>query len=445
MEQTIHLKVVESPAGLREIHVPPGGVRIGRSSRNDLSIPDEAMSRFQCRFFFKHGGELWVSDLGSANGTLVNGKTAQEQQLRLKDEVLAGDTRFVVVNEGDSQIQTASAPVPAEVPTAPSVVEPVVDLGLHPGEVRKPSGPMTPIRRILLGIAGGMLLIVLLVMLPWAKLAALWKGPPPPPSAPLEILPDLDVAFERVEGASSNIFRYALEIRNSVLKVEVDDLLSNRHVRREKKVAPELLRDLARALSISGMFDLRENYSGSAPGIFESSDLRVTLGAGTHRVKVVNQVEPDLFAAARVIVEEFGKNELGLAALAIDPATLVEKARASLLQGKKMWDEREVRDGNLFQAIRAYKECEWYLETIDPKPGFYAEALASRTDCERELQRRYDDLWFMAERAVKLRDWKEAEHQLKTICEMIPDVSDDRYRNAEKKNVDVGRHLATEQ
>ena len=109
-----------------------------------------------------------------------------------------------------------------------------------------------------------------------------------------------------------------------------------------------------------------------------------------------------------------------------------------------MWDEREVRNENLYNAIRSYKECEWYLETIQPKPTFYSEATNARNDCIRELQRRYDDLWFLAERSVKLRDWKEAERQLKVICEMIPDRSDERNRNASKNLVDVERHLSTE-
>jgi len=164
----------------------------------------------------------------------------------------------------------------------------------------------------------------------------------------------------------------------------------------------------------------------------------------TMRIKVVNHIEPEEFAAARSLIEEFGKNELGLAALAIDPATLVDKARASLLQAKKMWDEREVRDVNLFNAIRAYRECEWYLETIDPKPDFYGEVLSGKTDCESELKRRYNDLWFMAERAVKLHDWKEADRQLKVICEMIPDRSDERNQNASKTLLEVERHLSTE-
>ena len=447
MAKTIHLMVTEGPSSGLEIHVPPEGVRIGRSSRNDISIPDDIMSRFQCRFFMKPGEGLWVSDLGSVNGTFVAGLPVQEKRLSLHEEILAGSTRFRVVNAGESPLPVSEpVAVPAiESPASPAVQDPVVDLGFKRTGTAPEGKPETVLRRKLMWLVGVMILVVVAAWIPWTKLAGLLSaGQKPLPAAPQEIPSDLDLSFERVEGSTSNIFRYLLDVRNGSLAVQVDDLQGNRHVRREKKVMPELIRDLARSLQATGVFDLREEYSGLAPGIYESSDLSITMGLNTRRVKVLNHTEPEEFASARSMIEEFGKNELGLAALAVDPATLVEKAKASLLQAKKMWDEREVRDENMFNAIRAYKECEWYLETIEPKPDFYAEAVSAKTDCERELQRRYDDLWFVAERAVKLREWKEADRQLKVICDMIPDRSDKRNQEAGKKLVDVERHLTTE-
>lgn len=436
MVKKVHILVVGGPGERREIEVPADGVRIGRSSRNDVSIADESMSRFQCRFFFKPGEGLWVSDLGSANGTLVNGKIVQEQRLYLNDEVMAGDTRLRVICV-DECATTGPSPTRLTVPEVP------LDLGLKKGGVAPEAMDAGRIRRKLIWLAGVMVVVVLLAWMPWGRLAGMlpW-GKKPVADAPREVFPDLEVVLERVEGSASNIFRYALEIKGASLVVQVDDLQSNRHVRREKRVAAELLQDLARSLESGGLFELRDEYAGLAPGIHESSDLSVTIGVKTRRIKVVNHIEPEVFASARGVIEEFGKNELGLAALAIDPATLADKAREALLQGKKMWDEREVRSENIFKAIRAYKECEWYLETIEPKPDFYRESVGAKADCERELQRRYDDLRFLAERAVKLRDWKEADRQLKVIREMIPDPSDERYQSADKMMVDVGRHLA---
>ena len=360
MAKTAHLIVVGGSENGREIHVPDAGVRIGRSSRNDISVADEAMSRFQCRFFFKPGGGLWVSDLGSANGTLVNGTSVQEQRLARNDEVVAGDTCFRVICQDGDAMAPDQGPREAgdgHLVPAQSVPEPPLDLGFKQGAGTSESGVSHAIRRKLIWVAGAMGGVVLLAWMPWSKLEGFvpWRKNPPPVVVH-EVFPDLEVAFERVEGSVSNIFRYALEIKDDTLVVQVDDLQSNRHVRREKRVAPELLKDLAHSLESCGLFELRDDYAGLAPGIYEASDLSVTIGARTRRVKVVNHIEPDVFALARGIIEEFGKDELGLAALAIDPATLVDKAHEALLQGKKMWDEREVRDENLSKAIRAYKE-----------------------------------------------------------------------------------------
>lgn len=449
MGTVIHLLITDGPSTGREIHVPLEGVRIGRSSRNDISIPDDAMSRFQCRFFIQPGDGLWVSDLGSANGTMVNGKPVQEQRLHGQDEILAGDTRIRVVNDGAASVVPEKEPFaeknsnPKIFPEIPKSAEAPLDLGLHKPHRVDGAAASTSLRRNLMWLAGILLVLVLFIWLQ-KPILAFFTAPPPPPVRPQVDLPVLELTFERVEGTSSNIFRYSLELKHDLLRVQVDDLQNDRHVRRDKKVAVELQRDLARSIEAAGIMELREDYSGLEPGLYNLSDLSVTMGTATHRIRVLNQAEPEIFAATRAMIEEFGKNELGLAALAVDPATLIEKARSALLQGKKMWDEREVRNGNLYNAIRAYKECEWYLETIQPKPAFYNEASKAKADCIRELQRRFDDLWFLAERSVKLREWKEADQQLKAICEMIPDRSDERNRNASKNLVEVERHLATE-
>ena len=440
MGTDIHLLITDGPDKGREIHVTREGVRIGRSSRNDISIADDAMSRFQCRFFIMAGDGLWVSDLGSANGTMVNGKLVQEQRLHVQDEILAGDTRIRVVNDGARAAQPESNVI---MPAFTKTAEAPVDLGLRKGDGAR--GPATPtaMRRNLLWLVAIMSVLVLVVWLQ-KPLMALLAPPPPPPVQPPVDLPVLELKFERVEGSASNIFRYALELKKDSLQVQVDDLQNDRHVRRDKKVTPELQKDLARSIEAAGILDLREEYIGLEPGLYNLSDLSVTIGAVTRRIRVMNQAEPEIFATTRGMIEEFGKNELGLAALAVDPATLIEKANAALLQGKKMWDEREVRNENLYNAIRAYKECEWYLETIQPKPAFLAEATTAKAECTRELQRRFDDLWFLAERSVKLREWKEADRQLKIICEMIPDRSDERNRTASQNLVEVERHLTTE-
>ncbi len=91
--------------------VPLDGDRLtlGRSPGCTLAFPaDESMSRYHAELARASGG--WsLRDVGSSNGTYVNGSRLQtEQLLRSGDEVSLGDTRLVFRSE------EASVPVHAE-------------------------------------------------------------------------------------------------------------------------------------------------------------------------------------------------------------------------------------------------------------------------------------------------------------------------------------------
>jgi len=160
-----------------------------------------------------------------------------------------------------------------------------------------------------------------------------------------------------------------------------------------------------------------------------------------HRVQVTNRIEPDRFQAVRTAIEEFARNQIGLFALALPPERLVELARESCLQGRKHFDERDVRHDNLARAIRAFSEAETLLETVEPKPDFYAEAVAAREECARMLQERYESVMFRAQQAVRLQDWAEADRQFRVVLELIQNRSDERYETAYRQLLDVQRRL----
>jgi DNA-binding NtrC family response regulator len=67
---------------------------IGREADNTLCIPEAAISRYHARIESQPDGDDWIVDLGSTNGTLVNGRRVQSQPLREHDVVRVGDTLF---------------------------------------------------------------------------------------------------------------------------------------------------------------------------------------------------------------------------------------------------------------------------------------------------------------------------------------------------------------
>src|SRR5690349_17523087 len=71
-----------------------GDVSVGRESSNDLWIAASSLSRRHC--MLNGNGEVFsVRDLGSRNGTLVNGMPVQEQLLSHGDQICIGDSVLV--------------------------------------------------------------------------------------------------------------------------------------------------------------------------------------------------------------------------------------------------------------------------------------------------------------------------------------------------------------
>jgi FHA domain-containing protein len=63
---------------------------IGRDAGNDIPLPDEAASARHAKLDVEDG-EWWIEDLGSTNGTLVNGvRITKREKLRAGDEIAIG-------------------------------------------------------------------------------------------------------------------------------------------------------------------------------------------------------------------------------------------------------------------------------------------------------------------------------------------------------------------
>ena len=82
-----------------------GSVSIGRDSANDLCINDHRLSRQHCLLSTQDTNFI-IRDLGSKNGTFVNGVPVTEQHLNHGDQITIGDSVLVF------QLDPDEAPVP---------------------------------------------------------------------------------------------------------------------------------------------------------------------------------------------------------------------------------------------------------------------------------------------------------------------------------------------
>jgi pSer/pThr/pTyr-binding forkhead associated (FHA) protein len=72
-----------------------GATSLGRSSASDIVLKSDDFASGRHAQLIRHGGLLYVEDLGSTNGTFVNGrKTVGATPLRHGDTVRVGSTTF---------------------------------------------------------------------------------------------------------------------------------------------------------------------------------------------------------------------------------------------------------------------------------------------------------------------------------------------------------------
>ncbi len=75
----------------------PGTLKtMGRAPRADFVVDAALVSRVHCRFTLNQINELELEDLGSTNGTFVNGKKVTKAVLSDGDKLTVGRVQFVV-------------------------------------------------------------------------------------------------------------------------------------------------------------------------------------------------------------------------------------------------------------------------------------------------------------------------------------------------------------
>jgi ABC transport system ATP-binding/permease protein len=75
----------------------PGSFKtMGRAPRADFIVEAALVSRLHCRFKLDDHNQLDVEDLGSTNGTWVNGHKVEKAPLSAGDKVKIGRVEFAV-------------------------------------------------------------------------------------------------------------------------------------------------------------------------------------------------------------------------------------------------------------------------------------------------------------------------------------------------------------
>lgn len=116
--EALWLRILSGPDAGRSVAVAPpaGSLVLGRVQGCDLVVRDEQVSRRHAELRLEADGGVLLRDLGSANGTWVDGERVSERRLSGGERVRIGDVEMVTV-------LGEPAPVPSPLSPAPSSSE----------------------------------------------------------------------------------------------------------------------------------------------------------------------------------------------------------------------------------------------------------------------------------------------------------------------------------
>jgi hypothetical protein len=427
-------------------------IRLGRKKDNQVVLDDESVSGYHARICMK-GDEAVVEDCDSVNGIEVNGAPTKKATLHPKDVIAIGMTQITVL-EGEDESEEEKEKGKTEEKKADKKKEkeeadeeePAADRPSKDKKGRKPAKEPSH--------AGKTIAAILLVVLVIVFAAALFIFPnkmrtsPSRSSRGSELSGDyaktvFRLRYERVEASSKDIFRYEMSIVNGTLSVAIDDIKQEKHIRKNKALEPKAIARIHDSIQEQQIFSLPAQIEGKTTDVWDSNIMEVVADGQSHRIQVLNRLPPDNFKKVCTQLADFAAKELNMIGETMTSEELKKRAQEGYQRACQLSEQRSVKAENLYNAIKAFDEVIWYLESIEPKPPIYADAIKGRQEAVDALGKQIEDHRFRATKAIQLKEWKTAAMELRQLLEKLPDQTDKRNQDAQVQLLDVERHLQT--
>jgi pSer/pThr/pTyr-binding forkhead associated (FHA) protein len=153
MPTSLTLKVYRGQDLLRSEQYTRDIIKIGRLSSAHLCLDDDKISRIHSIIEVASDGAISIIDMGSAEGTFVNGKRVSKSPLQSGDQITLGGLRIVLELDGHEGNVVAApvnravaAPAPAPRVVAPVAVDEATGAEPPPDETTSSPGPQDVLR-----------------------------------------------------------------------------------------------------------------------------------------------------------------------------------------------------------------------------------------------------------------------------------------------------------
>lgn len=473
-------------AGEAFLLVPPG-ISLGRELDNDVVLESESASRYHAKIEWTEEG--WrIRDLGSTNGTKVNGiKITEPCILKEGDKIKLGSNNFLFAEKLTSE--SAEKPLPATHPSPPAEEKPeqhsqptLVEIKPETSAHKKPfldffnekkaeqkedsysadswtstkgwdffakkketktdSESENPKKKsqiffyIILALSA-FILIALFILL--EKVMAERRKPVVREEIVRRGVP-LTVSYVKQISSPDNIFRYEMEISGDKIRVTRDDLKCHIRFTKSKQITKEQLNDLEDGIKQSDFMNMQPVQSGvSEDGIDEEKKLTVAFGKNLNVIRIKNTLEPQPFRDVVRLLEDFSETVLNIPAISLTADEMMNEAQIAFDKAEQLFNNYQAQDENLSEAIKRYQLTVEYLEYFEPKPAMFDKAFSKLQEAKRILLEEIKAHNANAITYQKRNDWLKAKEEYKKImAKLEPD--DKRYQQAREKVLMIEKH-----
>ena len=93
------IKITVNDGKQQKLYYLEESLTIGRSSKNDIILKGHKVSKEHALLYRDHDGKVFIQDLKSTNGTVLNGLLEETEQVMLGDSILIWDIEIQIFDQ----------------------------------------------------------------------------------------------------------------------------------------------------------------------------------------------------------------------------------------------------------------------------------------------------------------------------------------------------------
>ena len=436
--------------------VPPG-ICIGREVDNDIQILAGGISRYHAKLEYVEGDKWKIQDLGSTNGTRLNGKKIDRpailkagDEIQIGEQVLRVDLDYAsnpekpeeTSEKQDIPLKTEPKKTASAEPQAPSNEKPVgqsnetekIDLDIFwKGDKKDKSDrekePANPKKRIVNLLFS--LLVTVLACVAVLVFVMLWGAPND--NRPVRAVQTVQNPFfldcEKIIYTRDNVFRFSIRIENDSAQFKLNDLKYQRRFSKGiARVDKDLLKTLVNEIKDTDFMKISSDPEGSpANGVDEIRTLTIGYDTSLNQATVRNSYPKRSFEAIENALNQFA-DDYGLKTISLSQKEMREEAIRSFRKAEELLANYQAKPENLRNAILRYQIAIDFLDQFDPKPEEWAVAKRKLSEADTLMKKAIKDAQFNINVLYKKREYAAAISE----CGKLMQIIDPEHKSYQK-------------